>query len=125
MRFIVSAPSIIASFGWSHDEVRSYLWLNGTSEWDDVSYDNRYVLLEGRTYNHNITKMMYDASLADKCQSSLFLTIYICSRLTEPLVDTRRSCRGGCIATTPVLRAIKDNQKNCYQQRGNPRTYLL
>jgi hypothetical protein len=46
----------IASYGWTRDDVRRYLWFNGMNLWDDVSYHNRYAPEGGKTYNRNLPK---------------------------------------------------------------------
>jgi hypothetical protein len=44
----------IAAHGWTRDDVRRYLWFNGTKDWDDVRYGNRYAPAGGHTYNRSL-----------------------------------------------------------------------
>ena len=96
----------IASFGWTRDDVRRYLWLNGTNDWNDVSYGNRYAPAGGRTYNRNLPKW-YPREAGSRCPSShsddihLFVAGGAAGRFSAFLP-------GWSTATSPVLRAVED-----------------
>lgn len=97
----------IASFGWSRDDVRRYLWLNGTNSWDDVSYGNRYAPPGGRTYNRNLPKWYPRESgrqvpiVFTPDDIHLFVAGGSAGRFSAFLP-------GWSTATTPVLRAVED-----------------
>ncbi len=98
----------IASFGWSRDDVRRYLWLNGTNSWDDVSYGDRYAPPGGRTYNRNLPKW-YPRQPGRRVpivftpdDIHLFVAGGSAGRFSAFLP-------GWSTATTPVLRAVEDN----------------
>jgi hypothetical protein len=98
----------IASFGWTRDDVRRYLWLNGTNDWDDVSYGNRYAPPGGRTYNRNLPKW-YPRQAGRQVpivftpdDIHLFVAGGAAGRFSAFLP-------GWSTATTPVLRAVYDD----------------
>ena len=98
----------IASFGWTRDDVRRYLWLNGTNDWDDVSYGNRYAPPGGRTYNRNLPKW-YPRETGRRVpivftpdDIHLFVAGGAAGRFSAFLP-------GWSTATTPVLRGINDS----------------
>lgn len=95
----------IASFGWSRDDVRRYLWVNGTNDWDDVSYGDRYAPPGGHTYNRNLPKWYPRVSgrklpiVFNPDDIHLFVAGGAAGRFSAFLP-------GWSTATTPVLRAI-------------------
>lgn len=96
----------IASFGWSRDDVRRYLWFNGTNDWADVSYGDRYAPPGGHTYNRNLPKW-YSRVAGQKVpivftpdDIHLFVAGGAAGRFSAFLP-------GWSTATTPVLRAIE------------------
>jgi hypothetical protein len=98
----------IASFGWTRDDVRRYLWLNGTNDWDEVSYGNRYAPPGGRTYNRNLPKW-YPRQAGRQVpivftpdDIHLFVAGGAAGRFSAFLP-------GWSTATTPVLRAVHDD----------------
>jgi len=98
----------IASFGWTRDDVRRYLWFNGTNDWGDVSYGNRYAPPGGRTYNRNLPKWYPRQSgrqlpiVFTPDDIHLFVAGGAAGRFSAFLP-------GWSTATTPVLRAIDDH----------------
>ncbi|KZS85305.1 hypothetical protein [Mycobacterium persicum] len=98
----------IASFGWTRDDVRRYLWLNGTNDWDDVSYGNRYATSGARTYNRNLPKWY-------PRESGRRVPIVFTPDDIHLLVAGGSAGRfsaflpGWSTATTPVLRAVEDD----------------
>ncbi|WP_099223848.1 hypothetical protein [Mycobacterium persicum] len=98
----------IASFGWTRDDVRRYLWLNGTNDWDDVSYGNRYATSGARTYNRNLPKWY-------PRESGRRVPIVFTPDDIHLLVAGGSAGRfsaflpGWSTATTPVLRAGEDD----------------
>jgi hypothetical protein len=97
----------IASFGWTRDDVRRYLWLNGTNDWNDVSYGNRYAPPGGRTYNRNLPKW-YPREAGRQVpivftpdDIHLFVAGGAAGRFSAFLP-------GWSTATSPVLRAVED-----------------
>ena len=105
---IAAALSTIASHGWTRDDVRRYLWFNGTNDWDDVSYVNRYAPAGGHTHNRNLStwhpresgRPVPTAFTPDDIR--LFVAGGAAGRFSAflPAWST---------ATTPVLRAIDDS----------------
>ncbi|ETW22554.1 hypothetical protein [Mycobacterium gastri] len=104
----VEHAQTIASFGWTRDDVRRYLWLNGTNDWDDVSYGNRYAPSGARTYNRNLPKWYPRESgrrvpiIFTPDDIHLFVAGGSAGRFSAFLP-------GWSTATTPVLRAIEDH----------------
>ncbi|OBJ88997.1 hypothetical protein A9W97_01235 [Mycobacterium gordonae] len=98
----------IASFGWSRDDVRRYLWLNGTNSWDEVSYGDRYAPPGGRTYNRNLPKW-YPREAGR--QVPIVFTPDDIHLLVAGGSAGRFSAflPGWSTATTPVLRAVDDD----------------
>ncbi|MFC9840408.1 hypothetical protein ACFVKB_42575 [Rhodococcus sp. NPDC127530] len=98
----------IASFGWTRDDIRRYLWLNGTNDWDKVSYGNRYAPPGGTTYNRNLPKWYPRQSgrqvpiVFTPDDIHLFIAGGAAGRFSAFLP-------GWSTATTPVLRAISDD----------------
>lgn len=98
----------IASFGWTRDDVRRYLWLNGTNDWNHVSYGNRYAPPGGRTYNRNLPKWYPRESgrrvpiVFTPDDIHLFVAGGSAGRFSAFLP-------GWSTATTPVLRAVADD----------------
>lgn len=97
----------IASFGWSRDDVRRYLWLNGTNSWDEVSYGDRYAPPGARTYNRNLPKW-YPREAGR--QVPIVFTPDDIHLLVAGGSAGRFSAflPGWSTATTPVLRAVDD-----------------
>jgi hypothetical protein len=46
----------MATFGWTRDDVRRYLWSEATNLWDEVSYGSRYAPPGRSTYNRNLPR---------------------------------------------------------------------
>jgi hypothetical protein len=98
----------IAKFGWTRDDIRRYLWLNGQNLWDAVSYGNRYAPPGGKTYNRNLPKW-YPREDGRRVpivftpdDIHLFIAGGTAGRFSAFLP-------GWSTATTPVLRAIDDS----------------
>jgi len=98
----------IANFGWTRDDIRRYLWLNGQNLWDAVSYGNRYAPPGGKTYNRNLPKW-YPREDGRRVpivftpdDIHLFIAGGTAGRFSAFLP-------GWSTATTPVLRAIDDS----------------
>ncbi|BBX75707.1 hypothetical protein H7H78_00270 [Mycobacterium shinjukuense] len=98
----------IASFGWTRDDVRRYLWLNGTNDWDEVSYGNRYAPPGRRTYNRNLPRWYPRESgrrlpiVFTPDDIHVFVAGGVAGRFSAFLP-------GWSTATTPVLRAIDES----------------
>jgi hypothetical protein len=91
----------IARHGWTRHDVRSYLWMNGTNTFADLSFSHRY----GKIYNRNLPRWYRrkpDACLPivpAAADIHLFVAGGEAGRFSAFLPGWGR-------ATTPVLRAI-------------------
>jgi hypothetical protein len=100
----------IASHGWTRDDIRRYLWINGMNLWDDVSYHNRYAPPGKKTYNRNLPKWYPRRDGArvpivfTPDDIHLFVAGGAAGRFSAVLP-------GWSTATTPVLRPVYDGVK--------------